>query len=212
MWDWTSIEWLCSEQLSPCWPTRAAYVPASSPGAPAVFAACGFLFFAAMIHLDISSSQTAFIARSVQRLPRHAMQVGSGMAMRAVRELGTLWKRGLQVSQCHSASNFSESAAATEGVSATKYRLEFQSPVLVAPEVYAANAASVMAHHGIIWSNCHCFQSIIAQVSCNPVESCASSQALDSHGTAFEVLACDFAPQKSSLSILDFSSWLAHVP
>ena len=103
-----------------------------------------------MIHLDISSSQTAFIARSVQRLPRHAMQVRSGMAMRAVRELGTLWKRGLQVSQCHSASNFSESAAATEGVSATKYRLEFQSPVLVAPEVYAANAASVMAHHGII--------------------------------------------------------------
>ena len=62
-----------------------------------------------MIHLDISSSQTAFIARSAQRLPRHAMQVRSGMAMRAVRELGTLWKRGLQVSQCHSASNFSES-------------------------------------------------------------------------------------------------------
>ena len=135
---------------------RAAYGPASSPCAPVVFAACGLLFFAAMIHLDISSSQTAFIARSVPRLPRHAMQVRSGMAMRAVRELGTLWKRGLQVSQCHSchschsASNFSESAAATEGVSATKYRLEFQSPVLVAPEVYAANAASVMAHHGII--------------------------------------------------------------
>ena len=65
-----------------------------------------------MIHLDISSSQTAFIARSAQRLPRHAMQVRSGMAMRAVRELGTLWKRGLQVSQCHSChstSNFSES-------------------------------------------------------------------------------------------------------
>ena len=194
MWDWTSIGWLCSEQLSPCWPTRAAYVPASSPGAPAVFAACGFLFFAAMIHLDISSSQTAFIARSAQRLPRHAMQVRSGMAMRAVRELGTLWKRGLQVSQCHSASNFSESR------SSSCCNKECQ-----CHKVPPGMAISSFAGPGGLRSECckcHCSVYCLKQLplfskpQCSsPLQSCKSSWAL--RGIALKCqLTCDFLRRK----------------
>jgi hypothetical protein len=129
-----------------------------------------------MIHLDISSSQTAFIARSAQRLPRHAMQVRSGMAMRAVRELGTLWKRGLQVSQCHSASNFSES------------RLSSCNKECQCHKVPPGMAISSFAGPGGLRSQCrkcHCSVYCLKQLplfskpQCSsPLQSCKSSWAL----------------------------------